>query len=134
MNLKGAIRSLVSSWNKSANRRPLSLMSPSEPGRAGASPVENVPNDARLSDDELAEKEATSKQRAMLASFEDSLENDVELKKLLSAYKQGVHKPREVESATGISSVRVYELKRKLTTRFHRFTASRNNPQMTFDA
>ena len=117
MNLKGAIRSLISSWNKSVNRRPLSAMSPSEPGRAGVSPVENVPDDARLSDDELAEKEAISKQRALLASFEDSLKDDVELRKLASAYKQGVHKPREVESATGISAIRVYEL-----------TAYPNNP------
>ncbi len=116
LNLKGAIRSIIWSVNKSSRRTPL-IVNPD------AKDEGDFPDQQIAADEATAAAESVEQQKRMLQSFEDSLAGEDELLRLLSAYKAGHSKPRDVEKFTNIPATRVSELKRKLRSRMEEFEA-----------
>lgn len=115
-NLKGAIRSIIWSLNKSSRRKPeLAVADSHEDSDAIGDLLDGSPSyDAQ---------ENARQQRRVLAMFERSLGEDTELRAVFDAYKDGVTKPREIEASIGIPAGRVSELKRKLRERMEQFEA-----------
>ena len=119
-NLKGAIRSIVWSLNKSSRRAPLIEVTQTEDE---ADAMEQFPSLAPTADAAATENERAREQERMLEAFEESLTDEHDLLHLVVAYKAGHSKPRDVERITGIPAARVSELKRKLRSRMQQFKA-----------
>jgi hypothetical protein len=121
-NLKGAISSIVSSWNKSSNREPLTeiFMIANNEG-CPSDPIQEAVDRTTLGDCEAIIAERIVHQKAALDLFGATLTTDKELAALFTAYKEEIYLPQEIEAATGIPASRVSELKRKLLTRMQKF-------------
>ena len=94
--------------------------------------VELVADEQPVAFEALAAKEETEKLQGLLADFEGFLKDDIELTKLIGAYKTGSYTPREVATDTTIPAARVSELKRKLAVKLHKFIALRTNAGTSF--
>lgn len=124
-NLKRIISSLVWSWKKRSDRKPLrdiSLLAP--PDELGLEPLEKVADEQSYGVTAVEKAERLGAQRELLKGFCDSIASDKELAELLEAYRAEYYKPREIAEITGIPAERVSELKRKLQDRFERFARS----------
>lgn len=118
-NLKGAIRSILWSLNKSSLRKPQLALANSLESQEGSDAIVQVPDSSPSFD---AQENARQQQR-ILAMFEHSLGTDQDLRAIFNAYKEDVTKPREIEALSGIPAGRVSELKRKLRERMEEFEA-----------
>lgn len=121
-NLKGAIRSIISSWNKSSNREPLTESSATvNDVGCPADPIEEAVDRTTLGDCEAITADRIAHQRATLDLFGATLATDKELAALFRAFKEELYFPQEIEAATEIPASRVSELKRKLLIRMQKF-------------
>jgi DNA-directed RNA polymerase specialized sigma24 family protein len=124
-NLRGVIRSMIWSANKSSRRTPLRELV-TNPGD-DRDPLQGVPS-AAMAPDAAA---VADEQKKMLEDFEKSLSDDTQLLQLISAYKDGCFKPRDLERIMGLPATEISELKRKLRLRMRQFEARltrRDNP------
>ena len=124
--LRGIIRSLVWSSNKSSLREPLLDISPAYEGDQPRA-AEIATDTAPAADDSLLFRERVAHQRALLRAFEGSLD-DLELKQLLEAMKRERNNPRDIEADIGIPAERISELKRKLRRRMDAFASTNAHP------
>jgi hypothetical protein len=120
-NLRGAIRSMIWSVNKSSRRTPLIEIGQTPDDKSD--PIAQLPSPSSAVDVEVAANERIEAQKEVLKAFEESIVGDNELSSLVNAYKNGRSKPRDIEKFTGIPAARISELKRKLRDRMQDFEA-----------
>lgn len=133
-NLKGAIMSIVSNWNKSSARKPLVEINPQNSNDTHYTKAcEEItdPDDSALQ--KTLRSERSAYQAVALDAFRASLGDDRELLTLLEAYTKEFYKPRDIEIHTGIPTERVFELKRKLRLRMSRFISKYPNMAAIFN-
>ena len=122
-NLKGIIRSMIWSLNKSSRRRGVTELS-SPTGVEGVSAtLEDLPSNEPSAVSSVVTAERLGEERKILEAFEKSLAHEPELLKLVAAYKAEHYTPRSVEKFVAIPATRVSELKRKLRRRMEQFEA-----------
>ena len=117
--LRGTIRSLVWSSNKSSHRQPLLDVTHQIEGGDACVGIDAT-DPAPAADGSLLFRERVAQQRVLLRAFEESLDQP-ELKQLVEALKRERYAPRDIEAATGIPAQRVSELKRQLRRRMDAF-------------
>jgi hypothetical protein len=121
-NLRGAIRSIVWSVNKSSRRTPLLDIAQAQ-RETYSDPIEQLSSSTSSVEVGVIADEEAEKQQRILDEFEKSLIHENDLLRLVAAYKAAHFKPRDVEKFTGIPAARISELKRKLRIRMERFEA-----------
>lgn len=121
-NLRGIVRSIIWSSNKSANRRPLTAAErqPDSDGDQNNA-FDNAPDPHPAADESLRKAEIGEAQRRLLVEFERSIGDDSELSSLVLALKDECYLPRQIETRTGIPANRVSELRRKLARKLQKF-------------
>ena len=123
-NIKGIIRSMIWNWNKSANRQPVTSASISYvDDDRDRNLIELVAGEQPSASEQLVAKEETETKQALIAAFEQFLKDDIELTRVIGAYKAGFFTPREIENSINIKAACVSELKRKLSAKLHAFIA-----------
>jgi len=118
-NLKGAMRSIIWSANKSCRRSRVSEL-PVGNDTVGH-PLDHLAGGTPSADVEIIAAEQAEIEKRKMAQFEQTLVGDTKLQQLADAYKNGTFKPRDVEKHTGIPAERVSELKRKFRQRIDAF-------------
>lgn len=122
-NLKGIIRSMIWSLNKSSRRRGITELS-SPPGVEEVSAtLDDLPSNEPSAASVVVTGERLDEERQILEAFEKSLADEPDLLKLVAAYKAEHYTPRSVEKFAAIPAARVSELKRKLRRRMEQFEA-----------
>jgi hypothetical protein len=122
-NLRGAMRSIISSLNKSSLRGPLIDINAASNPNEKSDPIDQLPSSTPSAEASIMADERAQEQKRMLEEFEKSLAGENDLMIVLNAYKAGHSKPSEIERRTGISAPRVSELKRKLREQMEKFEA-----------
>jgi DNA-directed RNA polymerase specialized sigma24 family protein len=122
-NLRGTIKSLIWSLNKSSRRTPLLEIRTIQKGEQNRTVMAELASSAPSPAASVAAEEAAREQKQILEQFEKFLSCEEDLLKVLEAYKAGHHKPREIEKFSGIPAARISELKRKLRDRMEEFEA-----------
>lgn len=118
--LKGVIRSDVSSFFK---KDIATMVVPPIQTEDGPINVVEVIGDSSLSPDSaITNHEDESVKAEHLEAFKASITGDAELIELLDAYDAGFTTPRDISELTGMEPRRIDELKRKLLTKYLRFT------------
>jgi ERCC4-type nuclease len=120
-NLRGAIKSIIWSLNKSSQRRPLIDMHAMSDAGEKSDPIAQLPSSTPPADASIMADERAQEQKRILEEFENTLTSESDLLKVLNGYKAGYVKPQEIEKFTGISAARASELKRKLRERMEHF-------------
>lgn len=123
LNLRGAIKSIVWSLNKSSLRRPLIDITGTSNLDKNTDPIDQLPGSTLSAEALIIADERAQEQKRRLEEFEKSLIGENDLVTILDSYKAGYLKPSEIERHTKISASRVSELKRKLRDRMDKFEA-----------
>ena len=125
MNLSGAIRSIISNWNKSSNREPLVETSTESRGDTlSLNSTREAIDSASFDRNNINSIDRAAHQAAALDAFQRTIHADKELTLLFQSYTNEIYTPREIQSATGIAASRISELKRKLRVRMNNFIAA----------
>lgn len=129
-NLRGVVRSIIWSSNKSANRRPLAQPVEKSDADGGENdPLNRAADPSPAPDESLGNVEAAGAQKRLLADFERSISHDLELSSLVEAFKDECYLPRKIETLTGIPANRVSELRRKLGRKLEKFVEKHSTAQ-----
>ncbi len=118
--LKGVIRSDVSSFFKKDIASSVVPHVQTEDGPINV--VEFIGDNSLRPDSAIANHEYEALKAAHLEAFRASISDDAELVELLDAYDAEFIKPRDIAELTGMDPRRIDELKRKLLTKYLRFT------------
>jgi hypothetical protein len=117
--LKGVIRSDVSSFfKKDISKSVVTIQAENETVNA----IETVGDQSSRPDIKMFRAEEEALLVHHLAEFKASITSDKELSQILETYDAGFTKPKDIADLTGLDPRRIDELKRKLLTKYLRFT------------
>lgn len=119
-NLRGIIRSIIWSLNKSSHRSGIVEVSPSS-GHETADPIDELPGSSASPSASAVATERSAYQQRILNEFEASIAGEAELVAVFAALKHESHTPKSLAKLTAIPAARVSELKRQLRRRMERF-------------
>lgn len=122
--LKWTVRSMISNASKELeNRETVRQYSGTVDAETGepADRLAQIGSEADSPSHRLLHAEREATQKRLLDAFRRYVADDPELAATLEAYEAGISRPREIAELTGMTVDRVYELKRKLTTRMDSF-------------
>ncbi len=122
-NLKGIIRSMIWSLNKSSRRHGITELSSRSEVTGTSTTLDDLAGNEPSAVSLTMTGERLHEERQILEAFEKSLADEPDLLKLVAAYKAEHYTPRSVEKFAGVPAARVSELKRKLRRRMERFEA-----------
>lgn len=120
--LKGVIRSDISAFFKKDIARSVAPPIWTESGPINT--IEILGDNHLRPDTTVSDDEHSTLLNEHISAFRESVADDSELVELLDAYDAGYTKPADIAGLTDIDPRRIDELKRKLLTKYLRFTSN----------
>ena len=124
--LSEVIRSLIDSHLKSVVVRNRINLIADKAGTVAS--IEGRPDPGPTSADSIARGELLREQNKLIRAFRAHIADDAELIALFDAYDAEYYDPREIAAVTSLKVDRIYELSRKLKTKYVKFTMTYSGP------